>query len=62
MSRNDVAKEMKKMAKVAPLCCHDGNVSTRVPCVMCAVTFLFADLLWRFNHLAAYMPDISCML
>jgi len=35
--QNDVAKEMEKMAKFAPLCCHDGNVSTRVSSLMCRV-------------------------
>ena len=35
MSRNDSTKEVEKMPKVAFLCCHDCNVSTRVPCIMC---------------------------
>jgi len=35
--RNDSAKEVEKMPKDAPLCCHDCNVSTRVPCIMCRV-------------------------
>jgi len=37
VSQNDSAKEVEKMPKVAPPCCHDGTISTHVPCVMCRV-------------------------
>ena len=42
VSQNDSAKEVEKMPKVAPLCCHDCNVSDScaVHNVLCAVTFL----------------------
>jgi len=37
VSRNDSAKEVGKMSKVAPFCCRDNNVMNRVPYVMCRV-------------------------